>query len=96
MKLHITLYYFDILWRIHPLLGKDLETNNETTAIGIKRRGKHPTTTIELLLETVFSVWSVQSGCKEDNLGEPVQLSSAREAEKRWCYNEVDSSLVEC
>jgi hypothetical protein len=57
--------------------------------------GKHiPTATnmhatIELLLEMVFSTRSMQRGCKEDNWGYPVswELSSAREAEKRWHYN---------
>jgi hypothetical protein len=43
-------------------------------------------TTIELLLETVFSTRSVQSGYKEDNWGDPVscQLTgiSARETVK--------------
>jgi hypothetical protein len=34
------------------LLGKDLETNNETTSVAMQRRGKHAPTTIELLLET--------------------------------------------
>jgi hypothetical protein len=34
-----------ILWRIEPLLGKDLETNNETTAVAMQ----HASTTIELL-----------------------------------------------
>jgi hypothetical protein len=41
------------LWRIEPLLGKDLETNNETTAVAMRRRGKHASTT-ELLLEMVL------------------------------------------
>jgi hypothetical protein len=49
------------------------------------------------LLETVFSVHSVQSGYKEDNWGVPVswglaiQLSSAREPQKRWRYRLVES-----
>jgi hypothetical protein len=30
-----------ILWLIERLLGKDLETNNETTAGTMQRRGKH-------------------------------------------------------
>jgi hypothetical protein len=30
-------------------------------------------TTIELLLETVFSTWSMQRGHKEDNWGRPSQ-----------------------
>jgi hypothetical protein len=42
------------LWRIDPLLGKDLHTNNETTDVALQRRGKHASTTIELLFETVL------------------------------------------
>jgi hypothetical protein len=38
----------------------------------IQRRNKHVSTTIELLSETVFSTRSVQSGYKEDNLGDLV------------------------
>jgi hypothetical protein len=53
-----------------PFLGKDLERNNETTAVAMQRRGKHASTTIELLLETVFSTRSMQRGYKEDNWGE--------------------------
>jgi hypothetical protein len=30
-----------LLWRTDPLLGKDLERNNETTAVDMQRRGKH-------------------------------------------------------
>jgi hypothetical protein len=45
--------YIYILWRIGPLLGKDLETN-ETTAVSMQQRGKHASTTIELLLEKVL------------------------------------------
>jgi hypothetical protein len=61
-----------LLWRIDPLLGTDLETNNETTTFAMQRRGKQASTTIELLLETVFYNRSVQSGSKEDNWGDPV------------------------
>jgi hypothetical protein len=49
-----------ILWRIDPLLGKDLETNNETTTVAMQQRGKHVSTKIEVLLETAFSTRSVQ------------------------------------
>jgi hypothetical protein len=31
-----------MLWRIKPLLGKDLQTNNETTAVVMQRRGITP------------------------------------------------------
>jgi hypothetical protein len=66
----VSLYLSLILWRIAPLLGKDLETN-ETTDIAMQRRSKHITRTVELLLET-FSTRSVQRGYKEDNWGDPV------------------------
>jgi hypothetical protein len=36
------------------MLDEDLETNNETIAVVMQRRGKHTSTTIELLLETVL------------------------------------------
>jgi hypothetical protein len=42
-----------ILWRIDPLLGKDLETN-EITAVAMQRSGTHASATIDLLLETVL------------------------------------------
>jgi hypothetical protein len=38
----------------------------------MQRRGKHTSTTIELLLETVFSIRSVQRSYKKDNWGDPV------------------------
>jgi hypothetical protein len=53
------------------LLGKDLETNNETTEIALERHDKHASTTIELLLETVFYTQSVQSGYKEADWEDP-------------------------
>jgi hypothetical protein len=49
------------------MLGKDLETNNETTAVAKQRRGEHASATIKLLVETVFSTRSMQRGYKEDN-----------------------------
>jgi hypothetical protein len=61
-----------VLWRIDPLQGKNLETDNETTIVAMQRRGKRASTTIKLLLETVFSTQSVQRGYKEDKWGEPV------------------------
>jgi hypothetical protein len=62
----------NILWRIDGLLGKDLETKKETTAVAMQRRGKHVSTTIVLLLETVFSTRSVQRSYLDDNWGGPV------------------------
>jgi hypothetical protein len=61
-----------ILWRKDQLLGRDLETHNETTAVAMQTGGKHASTTIELLLETVFSPRSMPSVYKEDNWGYPV------------------------
>jgi hypothetical protein len=29
------------MWRRDPLLGKDFETNNETTAVATQQGGKH-------------------------------------------------------
>jgi hypothetical protein len=56
-----------------------------------QRIGKHvpaatnTTTTLELMLETMLSTQSVQSGYKEDNLGDPVscQLSAESQPVKR-------------
>jgi hypothetical protein len=43
--------------------------------------GKHvpDATTIELLLETIFSTWSVHSGYKEGSLGDPVSCQFSGE-----------------
>jgi hypothetical protein len=37
------------------LPGKDFETNNEKTAVAMQQRGKHASTPIEFLFETVFT-----------------------------------------
>jgi hypothetical protein len=55
------------MWRIHPLLGKNLETNNEATTVAMQRLGKHASTTTESLLETMFSMWPVLRSYLEDN-----------------------------
>jgi hypothetical protein len=64
-----------MLWYIDPLLGKDLETNNETTAVAMHWCHKHASTTIELLLETVFSTFSMPRSYLEDNWGDPEVVS---------------------
>jgi hypothetical protein len=46
----IIVFVVEILWRMDPFLGKDLETSNKTTAVAMQRRGKHTSTTVELLL----------------------------------------------
>jgi hypothetical protein len=78
-----------MLWRTDPLLGKDLETNNEITAVAMQRRGKRSSTIIELLFETVFSTRSVKGGYKEDNWGDPVisWKSACEEKTKRFVCN---------
>jgi hypothetical protein len=52
----------------------------------VQRHGKHTSTALELLLETVFSARSVQRSYLEDSLGYPdscqLEMSSAKEAEK--------------
>jgi hypothetical protein len=65
----VTLFYLQdtVLWRIDWFLGKNLEINNETTAVTMQRRGNHASTTIELLFETVFSAWSMPRRYLEDN-----------------------------
>jgi hypothetical protein len=60
------------MWHIDPLLGKDLKRNNETTAIAMQWHSKHTSTTTELLLETVFSIQSMQRSYLEGNWGNPV------------------------
>jgi hypothetical protein len=80
--------YLNIIWLIDPLLGKDLKTNHETTAIAMQVCSKHPSTTVELPLEwnlllgscnswtttmeTGVFVWSVLRSYLEDNWGNPV------------------------
>jgi hypothetical protein len=48
---YFNFYLFDnalLLWRRDPLLGNDLETNNETRAVAMQQRGKHAFRTIYL------------------------------------------------
>jgi hypothetical protein len=63
------------LWFIDTLLGKDLETNNGTTAVAMQRRDKHASTTI-VTFENGVSNRSVQRVYKEDGWGDPVSLDS--------------------
>jgi hypothetical protein len=64
-----------------------LANGPETTFVSRQRIGKHFSAainthaTIEILLETMFSTWSVQRSYKEDNRGN--QVSSVREAVKK-------------
>jgi hypothetical protein len=44
------------MWCIDLLLGKDIETNDETTAVAMQWRGKHATIAIELLLEVLYNL----------------------------------------
>jgi hypothetical protein len=56
------------LWHVEELLGKDRETNNETTVIAMQQLRKYATVleplldsdlhaTMEARLEAVFSMW---------------------------------------
>jgi uncharacterized protein with von Willebrand factor type A (vWA) domain len=54
------------------LIGKDLKINNKTTAVAMERCGKHFSTTIELLLENVLSMWSMLRCYLQDNWGDRV------------------------
>jgi hypothetical protein len=57
------------------LLGKQVPAETNKHVNNIRAIARQPSmTTIEELLETVFSVRSVQNGYKEDNWGDPVQL----------------------
>jgi hypothetical protein len=58
-----------------PLLGKYLETNNETIAVAMQWRVKHASTTMALMMETAFSARSVHRSYLEDKRGRPSQLS---------------------
>jgi hypothetical protein len=74
-----TLKIQTILWRIDPLLGKGLETNNETAAVAMQRHGKHASTTRELPLNTVFAAWSVSKSYLEENWVDPVNCQLRHE-----------------
>jgi hypothetical protein len=43
-----------LLWRIDPLLCKDLEQNSETAVVAMQRSVKHAYTITELLMENVL------------------------------------------
>jgi hypothetical protein len=57
-----------LLWCIDPLLGKDLEMNNEPTPVAMQWHGKHTSTMIELLLEMVLCN-ALLGSCNSGNRG---------------------------
>jgi hypothetical protein len=67
-----------VLWSVQTLLCDKRINNGVMQPVSRQRIGRHvpaamnTQTIIELLLETVFSIQSVQSGYKEDNWGDPV------------------------
>jgi hypothetical protein len=79
-------------WYIYPLLGEDLETNNGVMQpVSRQWIGKHVPfatnthTNIVLLLETVFSSRSVQSGSRS-----PVSRKRRRKGKTvGWVYNQA-------
>jgi hypothetical protein len=86
-----------------PFLGN--ASNNRTTMLCnpfLSFGLVNASTTTWLLMESVFSIRSVQHGYKEGNWSNPiswgvaVQLSSAKEAEKRWCYSWVVTDKEFC
>jgi hypothetical protein len=59
--------------RIDRLLGENLETNNDTTAVDTQRRGKHAFTTIFTVGNGVF--YSVRAKeVSRGQMGRPSQL----------------------
>jgi hypothetical protein len=82
--------YINILWPIDTLLGKDVETNNEITAVAMQQHGKHASATIVTVGNGVMKPVASQvqqldynNGnrgavymvlTEEDNLGYPVSF----------------------
>jgi hypothetical protein len=78
------------------LLGKDLETNNQTTAVATQRRGKRTSKIIELMLETVFSTRYVRR--QKNNWGDAVIWKSAFEEKTRrlvWNFSQPGSLSIQ-
>jgi hypothetical protein len=71
-----------ILLRVEPLLCDDRERGKYARDISRQRLGKHVPgatnrrTTVEVLLETVFSVWSVPRSYLEDGVTKSVLYGS--------------------
>jgi hypothetical protein len=61
----VIVIFIIVLWPLDQLLGKSLEVNNEIVAAAMQRRSNYVSTTVELMLETVFSPLSVQRCYKE-------------------------------
>jgi hypothetical protein len=80
------------MWRVQPFLCNRRINNGVMQPISRQRIHKYVPaatntyTTIELLLETVFSNRSVQGGYKEDNWFDPVSESRLRR----------DNAIVSC
>jgi hypothetical protein len=62
-----------------------------------QRLSKHvPVATVTHAAERRGVVYAVRAEeLKRNELGQPVQLTSAREAEKKWRYSSADSELTE-
>jgi hypothetical protein len=83
------------MWHIDLLLGKDLKTNNETTAIAMQQRSKHASTTTELLLETVFSTQSMQRSYLEVNCQLKVEFCMGGCEDGTRAHEAEESPLLE-
>jgi hypothetical protein len=80
--------YHDFKRHIDALLGNCRETDNETMAIAMRQLRKYatllepllgsgPRTTLEVLSEAVFSVWSTPRLCHSTNRPELIRTISA-------------------
>jgi hypothetical protein len=83
-----------------PVARQNLETDNETTAVAMKRRCKHASTTIELLLEMMFSAWSIPRSYLENNWRGPfncqllVESQSVKRRLEGWCEMAASMGVV--
>lgn len=57
--------------QVKPAICTQQQHNNVMQPVSKQRMGKRASTTIELMLETEFSIWFVQSGLKEYKWGNP-------------------------
>jgi hypothetical protein len=60
----------------------------------MQQRGKHSATTIVLMLEIMSSMWFMQSGYKEDNLGDSVESQPVKRRLGGWCEMAASLTLV--
>jgi hypothetical protein len=82
------------MWRIDPLLGKDLETNK--TFVAMQRRSKHASTIIQLLLVTVLGSYNSWPTTMETGVFYVVranELSLRQLGDPVSCHSQLNVSL---